>query len=42
MSWDWALLLVLDAGILVIATFAVIVLWLRDLHRQARPRDLGE
>ena len=31
--WDWTLLLLLDAALLVVATSAVLYLFLRDLRR---------
>ncbi len=33
MSWDWTLLLLADAGLLILATLVVVLLFLRDLRR---------
>ena len=37
MSWDWTVLLVVDAGLLVAATVTVLALFVRDLRRGQRP-----
>jgi len=33
MSWDWTVLLLVDAGLLVAATLTVLALFVRDLRR---------
>ena len=33
MSWDWSVLLLLDAGLLLLATAVILALFLRDLRR---------
>ena len=34
MSWDWTLLLVIDASLLIAATVTVVGFFLRDLRRR--------
>jgi hypothetical protein len=40
-SWDWTLLLVADASLLILATLLVVVLFLRDLGRRRADKDPG-
>jgi hypothetical protein len=41
MSWDWTLLLVADASLLMLATLGVVLLFLRDLGRRRADGDSG-
>ena len=36
MSWDWTVLLLVDAGLLVAAVLTVLALFVRDLRRPAQ------
>ena len=42
MSFDWTLLVVADAALLILATLLVVILFLRDLRRGRTDADPAE